>query len=193
MTGKTNRNNTHTKKNVRRPTPAKDAEFQYISANVSVEYFNQSDVHVDRFQPHPGESCKKEEMQQGCKGHAEPIHVKRGDPAIQEEDEVQEQQGCTQVHQDFGGIIPSQFSEKGGKKEDRENYYCKYMFSAQAVNSLSYTARQEVSSTVSICHGSTWGRAKDICIWQIIKIFLKTFKSPIVYKIFNWFQQIDFF
>ena len=46
-------------------------------------------------------------MQQGCNGRAKSIHMKRGDPAVQEEEEIQEQQGCTQVHQDFGGIIPS--------------------------------------------------------------------------------------
>lgn len=33
----------------RRLTPANDAEFQYVSANVSVKYFNQSNVHMNRF------------------------------------------------------------------------------------------------------------------------------------------------
>lgn len=65
-------------------------------------------------------------MEQGSNGRAKAIHVKWGDPTIQEEEEVQEQQGCTQVHQDFGGIVPSQFSEKGKKKEEKE--YCKLIF-----------------------------------------------------------------
>lgn len=86
-------------------------------------------------------------MQQSGDGCAEPVHVKRGDPAIQEEDQIQEQQGCTQVHQDFGGIIPSQFSQKK-KKEKKikkkkgkiyENQYCKQTFKAQAVSSCLYS------------------------------------------------------
>lgn len=98
-------------------TPANDAEFQDVSANVSVKYFHQSDVHVDGFQPHPGEGCEQEEVQQRRDGGAETLHVKGGEPAVQEEAEVQQQQRCAQVHQDLGGIIPSQFS-KTEKRED---------------------------------------------------------------------------
>lgn len=100
----------------RRLTPANDAEFQDVSANVSVKYFNQGNIHVNGFQTHPGKGCKKEEMEQDSNCRAKAIHMKRGDPAIQEEEEIQEQQGCTQVHQDFRRIVPSQFSEKGGKR-----------------------------------------------------------------------------
>lgn len=82
-------------KNFRRLTPANDAEFQYVSADVSVKYFHKSNVHVNCFQPHPGKGCQKEEMQQGSHCRAKTIYVKRGDPAVQEEDEIQEQQGRT--------------------------------------------------------------------------------------------------
>lgn len=109
-----------------RLTPASDAEFQYVSANISVKYFNQGNVHVNCFQPHPGKGCQKEEMEQGCNGRAKAIHMKWGDPAIQEEKEVQEQQGCTQVHQDFGGIVPSQLSGEGKNEEEKE--YRKLVF-----------------------------------------------------------------
>ena len=51
-------------------------------------------------------------MEQDSDSHAKAFHVKRGDPAIQEEEEIQEQQGCAQVHQDLGGIVPSQFPAK---------------------------------------------------------------------------------
>lgn len=90
----------------RQLTPANDAEFQYVAADVRVEYFHQSDVHVNGFQPHPGEGGKEEEVQQGRDGDAETLHLKRGHPAVQEEAEVQEQQRRAQVHQDFRGIIP---------------------------------------------------------------------------------------
>lgn len=107
-----------TKPQILRPlTPANDAEFQDVSANVRVKYFHQSDVHVDRFQPHPGERREKEEVHQGRDGDAEPLHVKRGDPVVQEEAQIQEQQRCAQVHQDFGGKIPSQFSKQENKKD----------------------------------------------------------------------------
>lgn len=104
----------------RRLTPANDAEFQYVAANVRVKYFHQSDVHVNRFQPHPGKGGEEEEVQQGRDGDAETLHLKWGHPAVQEEAEVQEQQRSAQVHQDFGGIIPSQFSRKGKSKINGE-------------------------------------------------------------------------
>lgn len=108
-------------------TPTDDAEFQDVSANVSVEYFHQSNVHVDCFQPHPGEGCEEEEVQQRRDGSAQTLHVKGGDPTVQEEAEVQQQQCCAQVHQDLGGIIPSQFS-KMEKRKISENEYCKQNF-----------------------------------------------------------------
>lgn len=101
-------------------TPANDAEFQDVSANVSVKYFNQSNVHVDGFQPHPGESREEEEVHQGRDGGAQPLHVKGGDPAVQEEAQIQEQQRGAQVHQDFGGKIPSQFSKQENEKGRRQ-------------------------------------------------------------------------
>lgn len=102
-------------------TPANDAEFQDVSANVSVKYFHQSNVHVDGFQPHPGEGGEQEEVQQRRDGGAETLHVEGGDPAVQEEAEVQQQQRCAQVHQDLGGIISSQFSKMEKRKKWRTN------------------------------------------------------------------------
>lgn len=61
-------------------------------------------------------------MQEGCDGSAKSIHMERGDPPIQEEGEIQEQQGCAEVHQDFGGIISSQFSLEKKKGEAIERY-----------------------------------------------------------------------
>lgn len=98
-------------------TPADDAELQDVPANVSVKHFHQRDVHVNGLQPHPGEGRQKEEMQQRSDGRAEALHLEGGDPAVQEEAEVQEQQRRAQVHQDFGGVIPSQFSKKKNKKD----------------------------------------------------------------------------
>lgn len=69
---------------------------------------------MDGFQPHPGEGSQEEEVQQGGHSSAESGHTKGSDPAIQEEDKVQEEQGRTQVHQDFGGIVPAQLP-KGGE------------------------------------------------------------------------------
>lgn len=66
-------------------TPANDAELQDVSADVSVKYFHQSDVHVDGFQRHPGEGGEQEEVQQHRNGDAETLHVEGGEPAVQEE------------------------------------------------------------------------------------------------------------
>lgn len=98
-------------------TPSHDAELEDVSAYVGVEDFDQSDVHVHRLQAHPGEGGQQEVVQQdGCR-YAQPLAVDHtGEPAVQQEHDVEEQQRRAQVHQDLRRIIPAQFP---GRMEKR--------------------------------------------------------------------------
>lgn len=98
-------------------TPSDDAELEDVSAYVGVEDFDQSDVHVDGLQPHPGEGGQQEVVQKDGHGEAQPLAVQARQPAVQQEDHVEEQQGRAEVHQDLGGVVAPQFSA-GRRDED---------------------------------------------------------------------------
>lgn len=49
-------------------TPSDEAELEDVSAYVGVEDFDQSDVHVDGLQPHPGEGGQQEVVQEDGDG-----------------------------------------------------------------------------------------------------------------------------
>lgn len=49
-------------------TPSDKAELEDVSAYVGVEDFDQSDVHVDGLQPHPGEGGQQEVVQEDGDG-----------------------------------------------------------------------------------------------------------------------------
>lgn len=44
-------------------TPPNNAKLEDVSPYVRVENLHQGNVHMDGLQAHPGEGCKKEEMQ----------------------------------------------------------------------------------------------------------------------------------
>lgn len=64
-------------------TPADDAELEDVSAYVGVEDLDQSDVHVDGLQAHPGEGGQQEVVQQHGHGQAQPAGVQAGQPPVQ--------------------------------------------------------------------------------------------------------------
>lgn len=99
-------------------TPSDDAELEDVSAYVGVEDFDQSDVHVDGLQTHPGEGGQQEVVQEDGHWQAQPIGFQTGQPAVQEEHHVEEQQGCAEVHQDLGGVVTPQFSVGRKRKRD---------------------------------------------------------------------------
>lgn len=64
-------------------TPADDAELEDVSSDVGVEDFDQSDVHVDGLQTHPGEGRQQEVVQKHGHRHTRPLSVQTGQPAVQ--------------------------------------------------------------------------------------------------------------
>lgn len=92
-------------------TPSHGAELQDVSADVGVEDLDQSYVHVDGLQPHPGEGGQQEVVQEDGGGRAQAGAVHHaGQPAVQQEDHVEAQQGRAEVHQDLGRVVSPQFS-----------------------------------------------------------------------------------
>lgn len=94
-------------------TPAHRAELEDVSADVGVEHLDQSDVHVHGLQPHPGEGGQQEVVQQDGHAAAQPGAVEARQPAVQQEDHVEEQQRRAQVHQDLGGVVAPQLPVVG--------------------------------------------------------------------------------
>ena len=102
-------------------TPSHHAELQDVSAYVRVEDFDQSDVHVDGLQPHPGEGGQQEVVQQDGRSRAQPLVVDHaGQPAVQQEHHVEEQQGRAEVHQDLRRVVAPQFPETERRKRAAE-------------------------------------------------------------------------
>lgn len=89
-------------------TPSNNAKLKDVSAYVRVENLHQGNVHVDGLQAHPGEGCEKEEMQKDRHRHAQPLHLVRRQPAVQKKHHIEEEQWRAEIHQDLGGIVPSQ-------------------------------------------------------------------------------------
>lgn len=62
---------------------------------------------MDGLQPHPGEGGQQEVVQKDGHGQTQPVGFQTGEPAVQQEDHVEEQQRCAEVHQDLGGVVAS--------------------------------------------------------------------------------------
>lgn len=96
-------------------TPAHGAELEDVSAYVGVEDFHQSDVHVNGLQAHPGEGGEQEVVQEDGGRHAQPLAPAQvGQPAVQQEHHVEEEQRRAQVHQDLRRVVAPQVPA-GGK------------------------------------------------------------------------------
>lgn len=64
-------------------TPSDDAELEDVSAHVGVKDFDQSNVHVDGLQTHPGEGGQQEVVQEDGNRLTQPIAFQAGQPAVQ--------------------------------------------------------------------------------------------------------------
>lgn len=64
-------------------TPTDDAELEDVSPHVGVKDFDQSDVHVDGLQTHPGEGGQQEVVQEAGHGLTQPIVFQAGQPTVQ--------------------------------------------------------------------------------------------------------------
>ncbi len=90
-------------------TPAHQRELQHASAQVGREHFDDAQVHVQSLKPRPGERGQQEVVQEEGSANTQPHHWVARQPAIQQEDQVEEEEGYTELYQDFGRNVPEQF------------------------------------------------------------------------------------
>lgn len=98
-------------------TPANQGELQHVFGHEVVEDFDDGQVHMQSLQPHPGEGDQQEVVQEeGC-GNAQThsICVQR-QPRVQQERQVEKEQGKTQMDQDLRRDVVADFSEIKQKK-----------------------------------------------------------------------------
>lgn len=60
--------------------------------------------------PSPGERCQQEVVQEEGSANTQPDRWVERQPAIQQEDQVEEEEGHAQLNQDLGRNIPEQLS-----------------------------------------------------------------------------------
>ena len=91
-------------------TPAHQREFKHVSAEVRREHLDDAQVHVQRLKPRPGEGSQQEVVQEEGGAGAQPRGRIRGQPAVEQEDQVEEEEGHAQLHQDLGWNVLQQLS-----------------------------------------------------------------------------------
>lgn len=89
----------------RRRTPADEAELEDVRRHVGIEDFNKGEVHVHCLQEHPGERGQQEVVLSGCHGNTEGGQPKRGEPGVDEKNEVKAEQSDGEVQQDLRRVI----------------------------------------------------------------------------------------
>lgn len=87
-------------------TPTDQSELDHQSGHVAVEDLDQGEIHVDGLQRHPGEWGQQEVVQEEGGGLAQTrgLGVK-GEPRVQQEDQVQQEQRQTKMDQDLRGRV----------------------------------------------------------------------------------------
>lgn len=91
-------------------TPAHQRELQHVSAEVRREHLDDAQVHVQGLESRPGERRQQEVVQEEGGANTQPSDWVERQPAVQQEDQVEEEEGDAELNQDLGRNIPQQFS-----------------------------------------------------------------------------------
>lgn len=95
-------------------TPSHSTELEDVRRYVDIEDLDQSEVHVNSLQSHPGEGGQEEVVQRGGCSHTQSVQAPGGQPGVEQEDQVQAQQGQGEVDEDLRGIVPAKLPERRG-------------------------------------------------------------------------------
>lgn len=87
-------------------TPTGEGDLQHVSAEVGQEDLHHAQVHVQRLKPRPREGRQQEVVQEEGGADAEPPGRIPGQPAIQQEDQVEEEEGHAELDQDLRRDVP---------------------------------------------------------------------------------------
>lgn len=93
-------------------TPTRQRELQHVSAEVRREHLHDAQVHVQRLEPRPGEGRQQEVVQEEGGADAQPGDRLERQPAVQQEDQVEEEERRAELDQDLGGNVPQKLSAR---------------------------------------------------------------------------------
>lgn len=89
-------------------TPTRQGELEHVSAEVGCEDLHDAQVHVQRLQARPGEGGQQEVVEEGSCADAQRREREARQPAVQQEDQVEEEEGGAQLDQDLGRDVPQE-------------------------------------------------------------------------------------
>lgn len=90
-------------------TPAQQRNFKHVSAEVGREHLNHAQVHVQGLNSCPGEWRQQEIVQEEGGANAQPDGRVQRQPAVKQEDQVEEEEGHAELNKDLGWNVPQQF------------------------------------------------------------------------------------
>ena len=128
-----------------RDTPANQRKLKHVAWYVAVEDFHQGQVHVDRLKSHPGEGSQQEVVEEPGGGDAEALSLRvERQPGVHQEDQVQHQQGQTQLDQDFGWNVFTQLPAVF--QRFREHKISQWVFKGAVTKYSSFHSELQVTS-----------------------------------------------
>lgn len=92
-------------------TPTSEGDLQHVSAEVGQEHLHHAQVHVQRLKPRPREGRQQEVVQEEGGADAEPPGRILRQPAVQQEDQVEEEEGHAELDQDLRRDVPEKLPE----------------------------------------------------------------------------------
>lgn len=72
------------------------------------------------FQPHPHEGGEQQVVLHGGRGDRQAVVGEGGEPGVEEEEQVEAQQGSRQVDENLGRVVTAQLSVKNGEARSRD-------------------------------------------------------------------------
>lgn len=93
-------------------TPTNQGDLQHVSAEVGQEDLHHAQVHVQRLKPRPGDRRQQEVVQDKGGADAERAGRLLRQPAVQEEEQVEEEERGAELDQDLSWDVPPKFPEQ---------------------------------------------------------------------------------
>lgn len=97
-------------------TPSNGAELEHVRRDVDVEDLDERQVHVHGFQAHPREGGQHQVVLDGSRGDGQALAVEGREPGVEQEQQVEAQQGSRQVDEDLCGVVAAQLPVKTARQ-----------------------------------------------------------------------------
>lgn len=97
-------------------TPSDGAELEHVRRDVGVEDLDERQVHVHGFQAHPHEGGQQQVVLDGSRGDGQAVAGEGREPGVEQEEQVEAQQGSRQVDEDLRGVVEAQLPVKTARQ-----------------------------------------------------------------------------